>query len=249
MMRVMVADDEPLARSGIVTRLAREPDIALTGEFGDGAAALDAIRALAPDLLFLDIDMPGLNGLEVLSALAPAQRPVTILLTAYDRFAVQAFSLNVTDYLLKPVDDDRFIEAVARARLAISVRQRLGQEAVQAAAPDYIDSFAVRQGHRTIFVDAGEVQWIEANGDYANLYVGEKQHLVRESLHRLAQKLDPARFIRVHRSAIVRIDQVEEMVALSNKDAMLRLRGGTPVRASRTYIEQLSQALKLARGK
>lgn len=247
MMRVMVVDDEPLARSGIVTRLAGHPGIDVVGQYGDGSAALDAIAAQAPDLLFLDIEMPGMNGLEVLAALPPRQRPVTILLTAYDSFAVQAYSLNVTDYLLKPVDDERFLEAVHRARQAITFRQRLEQDAAQAAEPEYVSSFAVRSGHRTIFVDAGAVQWIEANGDYANLYAGGKQHLVRESLHRLAQTLDPARFIRVHRSAIVRIDQIAEMVALSNRDAMLRLRDGTPVRASRTYIEQLSQALKLAR--
>jgi two-component system, LytTR family, response regulator len=247
MIRVIVVDDEPLARSGIVTRLSGHADIEVVGQYGDGIAALDAIAARAPDLVFLDIEMPGMNGLDVLATLPPQQRPVTILLTAYDRFAVQAYSLNVTDYLLKPVDDERFAEAVHRARLAISFRQRLEQDAVQAAQPEYVGSFAVRQGHRTIFVDAGAVQWIEANGDYANLYVGDKQHLVRESLHRLAQTLDPARFIRVHRSAIVRIDQIEEMVALSNRDAMLRLRDGTPVRASRTYIEQLAQALKLAR--
>jgi two-component system LytT family response regulator len=247
MMRVMVVDDEPLARSGIVTRLATHADITVIGEFGDGSAAHDGILAQAPDLLFLDIEMPGMNGLDLLATLPARQRPVTILLTAYDRFAVQAFSLNVTDYLLKPVDDERFTEAVNRARLAISFRQHQGQEAVEATEPDYLDSFAVRQGSRTIFVDAGDVQWIEANGDYANLYVGDKMHLVREPLHRLSQKLDPARFIRVHRSAIVRIDQIEEMHALANRDAMLRLRGGTPVRASRTYIEQLSQALKLAR--
>lgn len=247
MIRVMVVDDEPLARSGIITRLAGHADITVIGECGDGDAALDGILAQAPDLVFLDIEMPGMTGLDVLARLPARQRPVTIFLTAYDRFAVQAFSLNVTDYLLKPVDDERFTEAVNRARLAIAFRQHQGQDAAPATEHDYVESFAVRQGSRTIFVDAGDVQWIEANGDYANLYVGDKTHLVREPLHRLSQKLDPARFIRVHRSAIVRIDQIEEMHALANRDAMLRLRGGTPVRASRTYIEQLSQALKLAR--
>jgi two-component system LytT family response regulator len=247
MMRVMVVDDEPLARSGVVTRLSGHPDVEVIAEFGDGTAALDGILTRAPDLVFLDIEMPGMNGLDVLTALPPQQRPTTILLTAYDRFAVQAFSLNVTDYLLKPVDDERFIEALDRARLAVAFRNRPEPAADLTPEHGYVASFAVRQGHRTIFVDAGDVQWIEANGDYANLYVAGKQHLVRESLHRLAQQLDPSRFIRVHRSAIVRIDQIEEMHALSNRDAMLRLRDGTPVRASRTYIEQLSQALKPVR--
>ncbi len=254
-MRVVIVDDEPLARSGVAARLAACIDIDVVAEFGDGPAALDGIAALDPDLVFIDIEMPGMNGLEVLAALAPRVQPMAILLTAYDNFAMQAFALNVVDYLLKPIDDDRFAEATERARQALPYRRAHAHAQAGADMPtsaqtgetSYIESFTVRRGSRILFIHVGEVEWIAADGDYATLHVGARQYMVRESLQRMAQRLDPKHFVRVHRSAIVRIEQVVELRSLTNRDAMLRLRDGTPLRASRSYIAPLIAALQNAR--
>lgn len=249
MIRVAVIDDEPLARSGVIARLAAHADVALVGEYGDGASALEGLRANTPDLAFVDVQMPGMTGLDVLAALPADKRPLAILLTAYDNFAVRAFELHAIDYLLKPIDDDRFAEALERARQAIAFRRHepaivhaaTGPERSQAA---YLTRFVVRIGRRVAFVDAADVEWIEADGDYATLHAGAGAHLLRESLSRLSRQLDPAHFIRVHRSAIVRIDRVAELQPLSNRDALLRLRDGTPLRASRTYVGPLLERLK-----
>ena len=242
MMRVAVIDDEPLARSGVLARLRACPGIDVIAQYADGGSALRGLDADPPDLVFLDIDMPIMRGIDVLAALAPNRRPLAILLTAHEQFAVRAFALNALDYLLKPIDDERFAEAVARAQTAHRVKQ--GAPGAPHPSPElFLRTFMVRLGSRTVLVDAGDVAWIEADGDYATLYAGGKQYLVRESLQRLAGRLDPASFVRVHRSAIVRIDQVAELRALPNRDALLCLRDGTPVRASRTYIETLSAAL------
>ena len=239
-MRVLVVDDEPLARSGVVARLRGHRDIALVGEYGDGASALAGIRALAPDLLFLDVQMPGLSGPELLAALAPRERPMTILLTAHAQFALRAFELAALDYLLKPIDDARFDEALDRARRQLP--QRRGAAGPERTAVPSM-RFEVRTGRRRSFVDAGAIEWIGVDGDYAVLHAGGRSHLVREPLHQLARRLDPARFVRVHRSAIVRVDCVADLQPLANRDALLRLRDGTPLRASRTYIDALQRAL------
>jgi two-component system LytT family response regulator len=245
MMRVLVIDDEPLARAGVLARLRRCPDIHVVAEHGDGPAALAGIRAARPDLVFLDVDMPGMRGLDVLAALPVAERPLAVLLTAYEQFAVQAFALNVVDYLLKPLEDDRFAEALARARQAWTFRHQAPQAATEHAG--YLSRFTVRYGSRLVFVDAQEVEWIDAAGDYATLHAAGREYLVRTPLHRLAEALDPAAFARVHRSAIVRLDRVAELRTLGNRDAMLRLRDGTPLRASRTYIDALLAALERQR--
>lgn len=250
MIRVAVIDDEPLARAGVRVRLSAHPDLALVGEYGDGAAALEGLVAHAPDLVFIDVQMPGMSGLDVLAALPPKQRPMAILLTAYEHFAVRAFELHALDYLLKPIDDDRFAEALERARQAHAARLRERAEPGDGRSEEGGERlacparFAVRIGRRIAFVEAAEVEWVEADGDYATLHVGERTYLLRESLSRLARQLDPARFVRVHRSAIVRIDCVAELRALANRDALLRLRDGTLIRASRTYIEPLLELLR-----
>ncbi|KRB11452.1 LytTR family DNA-binding domain-containing protein [Lysobacter sp. Root690] len=247
MIRVVVIDDEPLARSGVIVRLARQADVAVVGEYGDGAAALSGLRELRPDLVFIDVRMPGLSGLDVLAALPAHERPMAILLTAYESFAVRAFELRAVDYLLKPIDDERFAEALDRARQALAWRTSMppAPAAAEPNAPSrWLTRFCVRVGRKTVYLAASEVEWIEADGDYATLHAGDKTHLLRESLQRLCERLDPALFMRVHRSAIVRIDCVTELQPLANRDAMLRLRSGTPLRASRTYIEPLLGRLR-----
>lgn len=246
MIRVAVVDDEPLARSGVIARLAGHEDIELAGEYGDGASALSGLLARAPDLVFIDVQMPGKTGIEVLAALPVPQRPMAILLTAHDSFAVRAFELQAIDYLLKPIDDERFSEALDRARRALPWRQSMADTpggSRKAEPTDWLTRFSVRVGRKIAYVNASQVEWIEADGDYATLHVGEKAYLLRESLQRLEDRLDPAAFVRVHRSAIVRIDCVAELQPLANRDAMLRLRNGMPLRASRTYIEHLLASL------
>ena len=238
-IRVVVVDDEPLARLAVKVRLAQRGAFELVGEFGDGDSAYQAIVTLKPDLAFVDVEMPGKSGLDVLAALPPAQRPMTILLTAYESFALQAFELAVLDYLLKPVDDERFDEALDRAQQAFPYRCQS-----RAAAPTAMRSFSVRVGSRTMLVPVADVERIEADGDYASLHANGKTWLVRERLHNLAMQLDPRQFHRVHRSSIVRLDMIAELRSLTNRDAMLRLRDGSVLRASRSYMPALTEALQ-----
>jgi two-component system LytT family response regulator len=240
MMRVMVVDDEALARDGVRARLARHKDICLVGEAGEGEAAIRMIGQSRPDLVFMDVQMPGMSGIDALRQIAPAERPLAVLLTAYENFAVAGFELQALDYLLKPIDDERFREALDRARAALRSRARDG---VAGTPPAWAERFTVRVGQRIAVVDANDIDWIEANDDYAGLHVGPRLYLLREPLHQLSLRLDPRQFTRIHRSTIVRLDRVAELEALSNRDCLLRLRNGTPLRASRTYVEQLRAAL------
>ncbi|WP_426197685.1 LytR/AlgR family response regulator transcription factor [Massilia sp. DWR3-1-1] len=240
-IRVVIVDDEPLARLAVKVRLARRDAFALVGEFGDGASAYEGIVALKPDLVFVDVEMPGKTGLELLAALPPAQRPMAILLTAYDGFALQAFELAALDYLLKPVDDERFDDALDRAQQAFPYR---GHGRAAASTLPSLRSFSVRIGARTVLVPVDEVERIEADGDYATLHANGKTWLVRERLHSLSMRLDPRQFHRVHRSSIVRLDMIAELSSLTNRDALLRLRDGTVLRASRSYMPALSEALQ-----
>ncbi len=240
-IRVVIVDDEPLARLAVKVRLARRDGFELVAEFGDGDSAYQGIAALKPDLVFVDVEMPGKSGLDLLAALAPAQRPMAILLTAYDGFAVQAFELAALDYLLKPVDDERMDEALDRAQQAFPYRGQ-GRTAVPVAPK--ARAFSVRVGSRTVLVPVADVERIEADGDYATLHAQGKTWLMRERLHSLAMQLDPCLFHRVHRSSIVRLDMIAELHSLTNRDALLRLRDGSVLRASRTYMPALAQALQ-----
>jgi len=245
-IRVAIVDDEPLARVALKVRLANRPGFELVAEYGDGDAAVAGLAAVLPDLVLVDVEMPGRSGLEVLRALPRAARPMAILVTAYDGFALQAFDVAALDYLLKPIDDERLDEALDRARLAFPWRSAgplPGAVGTPAAPHNWTRSFTVRVGARTVLVSAADVERIDADGDYATLHAGGKTYLVRERLHTLALRLDPACFQRVHRSSIVRIDMVAELRALTNRDALLRLRDGTLVRASRTYMPALQEAL------
>ena len=249
-LRVLVVDDEPLARRGVISRLSSHSDIQLVGECGDGESALATIIDEVPDLVFMDVQMPGMSGLDTLNLLAPRERPMTVFLTAYDRFALHAFEVHALDYLLKPIDDDRFAEALDRAREALVQRRGMAMQSrlqallqSQPLAPTYASRFITRSGNRVIFVMADTIDWIEAMGDYAGLHASGKLHLLRESLHQLSQRLDPEQFVRIHRSTIVRVDRIAEMQALPNRDSLLRLHDGTPLRVSRTYADTLRTVL------
>ncbi len=239
-IRVAIVDDEPLARLAVKVRLAQRSEFMLVAEYGDGDSAAAGITASRPDLVFMDVEMPGRSGIAVLAALPPAQRPMAILLTAYDNFALQAFELAALDYLLKPATEERLDEALDRARHAFPYRC---QGAGAAPAAPWTHTFPVRVGARTVLVPAKDVERIEADGDYATLHAGGKTWLVRERLQTLATQLDPRQFLRVHRSSIVRLDMIAELRALTNRDALLRLRDGSLLRASRTYMPALADAL------
>jgi two-component system LytT family response regulator len=243
MIRVAVADDEPLARRGVIAHLRRRSGLDVVAEYADGTSAARGLRAGPADLIILDVQMPGLNGLDVLAGLTPEQRPLAIMLTAHDRFAVRAFELQAVDYLLKPLDAQRLDEALDRAVRLLNWRRTAEAAATPSAshlpASTWPARFAVRVGRRSLFVATEDIEWIEAEGDYASLHVAGRTHLLRESLHQLAASLDPTLFVRIHRSAIVRVDRVAELQALSNRDALLRLHDGTPLRVSRTYIDHL----------
>jgi two-component system LytT family response regulator len=215
-IRVVIIDDEPLARLAVKVRLARRDGFDLVGEFGDGDSACTGIAALKPDLVFVDVEMPGKTGLEVLAAMSPANRPMAILLTAYDGYALQAFQLAALDFPYR---------CQGRAAPLPAVKTR---------------TFSVRVGSRTVLVPVADVERIEADGDYATLHAQGKTWLVRERLHNLAMQLDPRQFHRVHRSSIVRLDQIAELRPLTNRDALLR--------ASRTYMPALAEALEHLNG-
>ena len=243
-MRVLVIDDEPLARSGVAVQLSKFDDIEVLGECGDGISAIAGIREHRPDVVVLDVQMPGMGGIDVLRSLPLDERPLAILLTAHESFAVSAFELDAIDYLLKPLDDERFAEAIARARRRLG-KSKLPAGRTPSQPAQEPQRFEVRIGRRTVFVPVEDVEYLQADGDYVALHADGKRHLIRESLQRLQERLDGERFLRIHRSVIVRIDRVAEMQALSNRDALLRLHDGTLLRASRTYVDALRACLHL----
>lgn len=245
MIRVAIIDDEPLARRGLEARLAVHADLRVVGRYAD---ALDAVAGLArqpAELVLLDVQMPGRSGLELLRAWPPSQRPLAILFTAHAQHALEAFALDVVDYLLKPLDDERLDEALLRARrrLGAGVAVPASEPATAAAALPWIRCFEVRVGRGRRLVRIEDVEWLQADGDYVVLHAGATTHLVRETLAGVQARLDPRRFVRVHRSAIVRVEAVAELRALSNRDALLRMRSGTLVRASRGHVDALHACL------
>ena len=239
-MRVLIVDDEPLSRRGVLLRLARHADVLATDECADGETAVAMLKEQRFDVAFLDVRMPGISGFDVLEALPKERRPLPIMLTAYDQYALRAFEAAALDYLLKPIDDTRFDEALSRARQHLGTRE----PAPQGHSP-HARCFTARLGHRDVVVRTDDVEWIEASGDYVGLHVGERCHLVRETMQQVERMLDPSCFIRIHRSTIVRVDCVTELEALSNRDCLVRLRDGTLVRASRSYVDGLRRALGL----
>jgi two-component system LytT family response regulator len=246
-VRTLIVDDEPLARRGINRRLARHSDFIIIGEADDGKTARIRMETDRPDLVFMDVKMPGISGLETLQGLPRDQHPLIVFLTAYDHFALDAFEVRALDYLLKPIDDDRFNDALERVREAVEARRlqpSLDEQAARSGSTGF-SRLLVRTGHRIVLVDVKQVDWIEAMGDYAGLHVADKVHLLRKPLHRLIQQLDSEQFVRIHRSAIVRLACIADMRALSHHDSLLRLHNGTRLRVSRTYIGALRRALAL----
>lgn len=257
-IRVLVVDDEPPARKRIAALLAKADGFESVGEAANGKEALARIEADAPDLVLLDVQMPEMSGLDVVGALDPDALPAVVFVTAYDEHALRAFELHAVDYLLKPFDDERFTTALHRAKARIErghlaglSRQLLSllRDAQAApeqpparladAAPPATDRLAIRSGDRIAIVKVEDIDWIEGAGVYAKLHVGAKTHLLRETLTNLAERLDPERFVRIHRSTIVNRERVRELRSYFHGEYIVLLEDGTQLKLSRSYRDSL----------
>ena len=238
--RVLIVDDEALARERVRTLLSSAPGVTVVGECSGGREAVEAIIAERPDLVFLDIQMPDLNGFEVLEAVAPEWLPAVVFVTAHDEYALRAFDVHAIDYLLKPIEPERFTRALGRAR-AVGGQQLL----------DLLDAVATRLVIRTkgkiSLLDPAEIDWIEADGKHARLHVGRETHVIRQQLKRLEQRLAPHGFVRVHRSAIVNVDRIKELEPWFHGEYVVILKDGTKLTSSAAHSEALHRIIDAAR--
>jgi two-component system, LytTR family, response regulator len=247
-MRAVVVDDEPLAREGVLIRLRQFQDIEVVAECEDGSSAIERILELSPDLVFLDVQMPDLDGFEVLRALPRESLPEVIFLTAYEHHAVRAFEVHALDYLLKPIDDERFAAAIERARNVAQSDSKLATadrilQLLKQQPGKYITRFPVRIGPRIQVVRTQDIDWIAAAGDYVELHSKGRCHLLHETMNSVEQELDPRQFLRIHRSRIVRLELIEEARSLDNREYLVKLSDGSEHRSGRTYAGRLEDWL------
>ncbi|MCI0523807.1 MAG: LytTR family DNA-binding domain-containing protein [Acidobacteria bacterium] len=255
-IRVLIVDDEPLARRKLRRFLNCECDVEIVGECADGPQAIAAIEAQQPDLVFLDVQMPEMNGFEVLENLSGRLLPVIIFVTAYDQYALKAFEVSALDYLLKPFDDARFNKALAQARRQIEQQDAselgrklltlMGAQDVKTDGPRYLTRLMVKSAGRVIFVRADEIDWIEAYDNYVRLRVGGKMRLLRQTMNELETALNPDQFARIHRSTIVNLDRIKELHTHFNGEYLVILRDGTELKLSRSRKEWLEKRLSVA---
>ena len=241
-LRALIVDDEPLARERIRSFLANEADVEVVGECADGESAVRAILQEEPDLVFLDVQMPGMDGFAVLRAIPAERLPLVVFVTAYNQHAIEAFEVHAVDYLLKPFKPSRFQEALRRARALLASRQtgELNQRLVdllQASKPQHVTRLAVRTADRILFLRADQIDWIEAAGNYVVLHVGKETHILRETLGALEASLDPERFLRISRSALVAVDQIKELQPLFKGEYAVVLRDGQQLTMTRGLRE------------
>ncbi|MBZ5726780.1 MAG: LytTR family DNA-binding domain-containing protein [Acidobacteriia bacterium] len=245
-MRILIVDDEPLACERIRTLLAGQPGIEIAGECHDGKSAVAAMCDLAPDLVFLDVQMPEMDGFAVLERVERAAMPVVIFVTAFDQYAIKAFEVCALDYLLKPFDRERFRKALARGRMEFE-RRSAGDLGARLRSvleewrgrKRYLDRLVIRSGGRVFFLRVDELDWVEAAGNYVRLHAGAEEYLHRETLSRLEAALDPDRFARIHRSAIVNVGLVKELHPMFRGDYAVILRDGRRLTLSRAYRDRL----------
>lgn len=247
-LRTVIADDEPLARERMRSLLGAEQDIEVVAETGDGLATVDAILTHRPDLVFLDIHMPKLDGFGVIEAVGPEQMPTVVFVTAYDKHALRAFEVQALDYLLKPFDDDRFQAALARVRELIEGGQRDVERRLLALVrdlnrPSRPERLVVKSGGRLFFLRIDEIDWVEAAGNYVKLHVGTDAHLMRETMTSIEQRLNPEMFFRIHRSHIVNLERIKELQPWFNGEYVVMLQNGTRLTLSRGYRDKLQERL------
>jgi two-component system LytT family response regulator len=249
-IRTLVVDDEPIARSKLLALLKQEPDLSVVAECSNGAAAVAAIEQTAPDLVFLDIQMPEMNGFQVVRTVGVDRMPVVVFVTAYDEYALDAFEVHAVDYLLKPFSADRLKVAVTHARGLVEQRRASTlNDQLLAILPEGLrpsgrrDRIVVKSNGRIYFVRTSDVDWCEAAGNYVRLHVGEAEHLVRETMTRFQACLDPRQFVRIHRSAIVNVDRIQELRPSSNGEYVVIMRSGRRLTLSRGHREALRARL------
>jgi two-component system LytT family response regulator len=272
-IRVLVVDDEPIARRRVRRLLRLEPDVDVVDEVGSGSEAIDAIRKDRPDLVLLDVQMPDVDGFGVVGALGAEAMPPTIFVTAYNEYAVRAFDVNAIDYLLKPYDPERFRSAFQRARSHLEressaeqgrriralLEQVIGEDRTSAALADRVapaggapapmprtrclDRLMVKHDGRVFFVKVSDVDWFEASGNYVRVHTGKVSHLIRETMHHIEGQLDPSMFVRIHRAVIVNIDRIKELQPWFAGDYVVILRDGRQLKLSRTYREHLQSRM------
>jgi two-component system, LytTR family, response regulator len=228
-LRALIVDDMPLSRSRVRRYLNDVPDVEVAGEYGSAEEALAEIERSCPDVLFLDVQMAGFNGLEMVGRLPVENRPAIVFITAFEEFAVQAFAAEAVDYLLKPFDHERLALALAKTRAFLNRRQHA------AAPPAYLDRVAVKSVGRVEYIKTSQIDWIETAGNYLSLHCGKDAHLVRETMNHIETQLDPSVFLRIHRSTIVRVEAVRSVQPLFNGDRAVLLRDGTKLILSRSY--------------
>lgn len=247
-IRTVIVDDEPLARRGIRAQLDAEADIEVISECRNGLEAVAVIEEQAPDLVFLDVQMPELDGFGVLEAVGVDRMPAVIFVTAYDQYALRAFDVHALDYLLKPVDTERFASTLRRARETIErhnladLNQRLQNflNDVQ-AKQKFTERLVIKSGGRIFFLNVEEIDWIEAADNYVRLHVGPDSHLLRQTMNHLEMRLDPNHFLRVHRSRIINIRQIKELQPLFRGEYDITLRDGTRLESGRGYRDKLQK--------
>lgn len=258
-IRTLIVDDEPEARLGLRALLERDDQINLVGECSNGTEAVNQIQTHAPDLVLLDVQMPGMSGFGVLQEIEVDPMPVVIFVTAYDQYSLKAFEVHAVDYLLKPFTNRRFHEAIDQAKQKIRSQKDLSRltERMNAllerieqnpprmtnAANDYLHRIAVKEGDRITFLHVDTIDWIEAADNYICLHVGPKRYLLRSKLGDIEKQLDPQSFLRIHRSRIVNIDRIREMQPQGSGDCIVVLKDGTELTSSRTYREQRRRLL------
>jgi two-component system, LytTR family, response regulator len=256
-VRALIVDDEPAARAALRALLRGDADVTVVGECRNGREALSALQAGNIDLVFLDVQMPEIDGFSVVEQLDPRSLPAIVFVTAYDQYALRAFSVHAVDYLVKPFTDERFFDTLRHVKQQIARGQshelatrltRLLQDTTrsrvpEAAARDYLRRLPIQSGERVVLLPVGDIDWIAADGDYARIHVGSAEYLIREPLSHLADSLDPTHFARIHRSTIVNLDRIRELRPLFKGDHLVQLRDGTELKLSRHFKRPLEQML------
>jgi two-component system LytT family response regulator len=245
-LTTLIVDDEPLAREGLRMLLSEDPEVTAIHEARDGREAVAAIRDTRPDLVFLDVQMPEMDGLSVLKAVGAERMPAVVFVTAHDQYAIQAFEINAIDYLLKPVTEARFTQALARAKARLRLRppdeasrQILSLLETMASPRRHLKRLAVRSAGKTIFVDADDLDWIEAAENYVQLHTERTGHLLHVAIGTLEKSLDPETFLRIHRSVIVNVKRIRELQPVMHGEYVVTLRNGVRLQSGRMYHEKI----------
>lgn len=250
-IKALIIDDEPLAREKLRGFLESAEGIEILGECRDGREALETIEQETPDLIFLDVQMPEMDGFEVLANLELEKMPTVVFVTAFDQYAIKAFDVHAVDYLLKPYDRQRFVQALDRARVEVERRQTGDMKSqllallqdVEKRSPSFPERLVVKSSGRVILIKVDDLDWVDAAGNYVRLHAGNESHLLRETMSRLENRLDPARFLRIHRSTIVNIERIKELQQQFHGDYLVVLKNGQRLTLSRSYRDKIQGLL------